>query len=133
MKYNLKNKTITIPDNEIKNSMDKLGLSKEEAIQLWLEDNDYTVNEEQVELDKKAKKVKIQHEAAGNVEKKSQKHRNVKVSDTKKSLFDTILTNIDRNELVDRENITVLKENKLIQVKIGDETFKIDLIQQRKG
>ena len=29
------------------------------------------------------------------------------------------------------ENVTVLKENKLFEVKIGDKTFKLDLIQQR--
>ena len=65
------------------------------------------------------------------MDKKPRKPMTIKVSDEKKSLFDTILTNLDRNEFVERENITVLKENKLIQVEIGDKIFKIDLIQCR--
>lgn len=47
MRYTLENgKTINIPDKEIENHMKILELSKEEAIQLWLEDNEYEINEE---------------------------------------------------------------------------------------
>ena len=46
MKYTLENgKVVNIPDNEIEYNMKTLELSKEEAIDLWLEDNDYQVNE----------------------------------------------------------------------------------------
>lgn len=132
MKYKFSDgRTVTIPDAEIEKNMEKLGLTKDEAVNLWLEDNEYEINEEQKELDDKAKKVKIDHDTASTVGKKSQKERTVKVSDEKKALFDTILRNLDRCECVERENIEVLKENKLIQVKIGKKTFKIDLIEQR--
>ena len=59
------------------------------------------------------------------------KPRTVKISDEKKELFTTILTNLNRAIGVERENVTVLKENKLIEVKIGEKTFKIDLIECR--
>lgn len=125
-------KVINIPNDEIEKSMKALQLTRDEAINLWLEDNEYEINEEQEELDQKAKKIKIKHDAeATKPRKKSEKPRVTKVSDEKKELFDTILTNIDRCTLVERENVSVLKENKLIQVKIGEKVFKIDLIEQR--
>lgn len=133
MKYTLPNgRAVNIPDKEIENSMRVLELTKEEAIQLWLEDNEYEINEEQAALDKTAKQVKIQHGAtAEKKERKTPKERIVKVSDEKQALFSTILANLDRCELVERENITVLKENKLIQVQIGSKIFKVDIIEQR--
>ena len=130
MKYSLNNgKVITIPDDEIQNSMDKLKLSLHEAIQMWLEDNEFELNEEQEELDQKAKQVKINLGAtSANKERKKTKERTVKISDEKKRLFDVIL-----NELIVEygENVEVKTENKLIQVKIGEKTFKVDLIEQR--
>lgn len=132
MKYSLSTGAIIeIPDKEIKNLMTNLDLTKIEAVETWLVDNDYEINEEQQELDNKAKKVKINRETGRKVPKTDKKPINVKVSDEKKSLFNTILSNLDRNEFVERENITVIKENKLIQVEIGDKIFKIDLIQTR--
>ena len=38
MKYILKGKEINIPDEELDNLVDKLDLTIEEAIQVWLED-----------------------------------------------------------------------------------------------
>ena len=55
----------------------------------------------------------------------------MKISDEKKELFNTVLQNLTRTIGVERENITILKENKLIQVKIGEKTFKIDIIEER--
>lgn len=128
MVYNFNGRNLTIPDNEIKALM-KLDLTKEEAIQTWLEDNEYIENEEQVELDAKAKKVKIDHGASAvdKAEKKPRTPRTVKVSDEKVALFDCLLGNLMENY----ENVDVLKENKLIQVEIGGKIFKIDLIEQR--
>ena len=131
MKYTLSNgKVVNINDKEIEKSMKALELTKEEAIQMWLEDNDYEVNEEQEELDSKAKKVKIQHGASAidKEEKKDKKPRVVKISDEKQALFSEIYQN-----LVDiyGESVEIVKENKLLVVKIGSKTFKIDLIEQR--
>jgi len=132
MKYQLKNgKTVNIPDDEIKKNCKLLEITETEAIQMWLEDNDYEVNDEQVALDEKAKKVKISHDAKAEGKKSEKKPRTVKISDEKKELFSTILQNLVRAEGVEPGNVTVLTENKLIQVKIGDKTFKIDIIQQR--
>ena len=136
MRYTLSNnKTITIDDNIIEKSMSALGLTKDEAIQMHLEDEGYLENAEQIALDSSARKVKIQHEAYELKERKKSKPRTSTVSDEKKALFNCILSNLDRcvtdNFEVSRENITVVKENKLIEVKIGEKTFKIDVIEKR--
>ena len=131
MKYQLKNgKSVNIPDKEIEKSMKALELTKEEAIQMWLEDNDYEVNEEQEELDSKAKKVKIQHGASAidKSEQKEKKPRVVKISDEKQALFSEILSNL---EDVYPNSVEIVKENKLLTVKVGTKTFKIDIIEQR--
>ena len=46
MKYKFKNKEIDIPDKEIEVLVDTLDLSLEEAIETWLVDNDYEIDEE---------------------------------------------------------------------------------------
>jgi hypothetical protein len=124
-------KQVTIPDGEIKNNMELLDLTEQEAINLWLEDNGYLDNQEQIELNEKAKQVKIDHDARAATAPKEKKPRTTKVSDEKKELFATIVRNLDRAEGVERENVTILKENKLIEVKIGEKTFKIDVIESR--
>ena len=45
MRYNLNGKNINIPDADIERSMKSLELTKEEAIQMWLEDEGYLENE----------------------------------------------------------------------------------------
>ena len=85
--------------------------------------------EEQKELEEKAKKIKIDHGAkAEKSEKKEKKPKTVKVSDEKKELFDMVYGGLIDNY---GENVEILKENKLIQVKINEKIFKVDLIEQR--
>lgn len=130
MKYTLPTgKTVNIPDKEIEQSMKALDLTKEEAIEMYLEDEGYLDNDEQIELNEKAKKVKIDHQASAidKTEKKEKKVREVKVSDEKQSLFAEIVENLTENG----RNYQILKENKLISVQIGEKIFKIDLIEQR--
>ncbi len=130
MKYTLENgKVVNIPDKEIEKSMKALDLSKEDAIQMWLEDNDYEVNEEQEELDSKAKKVKIQHGASAvDKTEKEKKPRVVKISDEKQALFGEIYLHLKE---VFGDNVQIVKENKLLTVTQGKKVFKIDLIEQR--
>lgn len=131
MKYILPNgKNVNIPDKEIEKNMKLLEISREEAIEMWLEDEGYLDNEEQNELDEKAKKVKIDHGASAidKTEKKEKKPREVKVSDEKQALFGEIVEKLAENG----RNYEIIKENKLICVKIGEKTFKIDLIETRQ-
>lgn len=132
MKYTLENgKVVNIKEEELEKLMKGLDVSKEEAIDIWLEDNEYQVNEEQEELDKKASKVKIQHGASADTPKGKKKVVTHKTSDEKKELFNTILTNLTRCIGVENENIKVLTENKLIEVTLNGKVFKVDLIETR--
>ena len=123
-------KTIKIDDKTIANLMDVLGLTKKEAIQTYLEDEGILENNEQVALDKKASTMTKVHDASRKMPK-TRKKPEIKVSDEKKFIFDLILTSLRENDEILPENVTVLKENKLIQVQINDKIIKLDLIQQR--
>lgn len=129
MKYTLKNgRSVVIPDKEIDKLVQSLEISIEDAVDLWLDDNGYEVNEIAKELDEKASKVHIDRDVTQKTSKKERKKPEIKTSDEKKELFSEILSDL---EDVYRGNVTVLNENKLISVKIGDKTFKIDIIQCR--
>lgn len=130
MRYTLENgKSVNIPDAEIEKNMKLLEISKEDAIEMWLEDEGYLDNEEQNELDEKAKKVKINHGASAiDKTQKEKKPRQKVASDEKQALFTEILNTLIG---VYGENIKIEKENKLILVKVGEKCFKVDLIEQR--
>ena len=128
MTYNLNGKIIQISELELDYLMKNLQISRQDAISLWLDDNGYTTNEEQEELDEKASKVHINKDIDTKKSKKSRKKPEKKVSDEKKMLFSEILSDL---EDVFKENVTVLNENKLISVKIDEKIFKIDIIEQR--
>ena len=130
MRYTTANgRVITIPDSELNKCMEKLQLTHDEAVQMWLEDNEIEVNQEQAELDKKAKSIKIQHGASTEKERKPPKPRTVKTSDEKKQLFHTVYSALLE---YGNSNVQILKENKLFSVQIGEKLFKIDLIEVRK-
>lgn len=132
MIYDFNGKKIKIPDAEIENSMKLLQLSKDEAIQMWLEDEGYLENEEQVALTQKAKDERITatiHQAsAKDATKKTQKERVRKENPTKEMVIAEIAKLLPNFA----ENIQVLNIGKLISFTIGEETYEIDLKQKRK-
>lgn len=130
MVVKVNDKSVKIPDETINKYIDKLSLTKDEAIALYLEEEGYQVNAEYEELDKKAKQVKILKGAKAATPTKPRKPRTVKISDEKQELFAFV-----QNALIaeySADNVQVVKENKLFTVAIGDKVFKIDLIEQRK-
>lgn len=132
MKYNLNGKNINIPDTDIKQSMKSLELTKEEAIQMWLEDEGYLENEEQEALEKKAKDNRITatiHQAsAKDPRKKTQKERVRKENPTKEMVIHEIAAILPNFA----EDIQILNVGKLISFRIGEEKYEIDLKQKRK-
>lgn len=130
MQYNFNGKNIRIPDEEIEKSMKVLDISKDEAIEMWLEDEGYLENEEQEELCKKAKENRITatiHDAK-DVKKKTQRERVRKENPTKRMVIAEIAKILPEFA----ENIQVLNIEKLISFTIGDNTYEIDLKQKRK-
>ena len=135
MRYDFNGRILNISDDEIKNSMKKLGLTKEQAIEMWLEDEGYLENEEQENLCKLAKENKITatiHQASGDKPKKQSKPKTVKVSTEKQDLFTLLDVTLDDYCKEMGGERTILNPNKLIQVELNGKTFKIDLIEQRK-
>ena len=133
MTYKLGNKTIKIPDADIKRSVEKLGITKEEAIQVWLEDEGYLENEEQEALEKKAKENRITatvHQArAVNPEKKTQKERVRKDDPTKELIIAETAKFLEKYA----ENIQITNIGKLISFKIGEDDYEFNLIRKRKA
>ena len=133
MLHTLPNKrTVTIPDREIDNYMKSLKISKDEAIELWLDDNDYVVNEERKILDDKAKKANVKLGLHATDEKKERKPRTIHTSDEKQLLFNELQAFLTNFCAEDGRKVEILTQNKLFSVKINDKSFKIDIIQSRK-
>ena len=129
MIYELDNgKHVTIPDGEIKKLMNSLQLKKQDAIDLWLSDNNYEEDLDQKELDEKASKVKIEMDVIIQKPKKERKKPERHISDEKKELFIEIFDVLSE---IYGENAKILNENKLIEVKIGEKRFKIDVVECR--
>lgn len=130
MTYTLGNKTIRIPDTDIQELMSHHSLTKDEAIQLWLEDEGYLENEEVEDLSKKAKtnKVTATIHQAKSTEKtdKPRKPKTVKISDEKQEIFKHLV-----KSLADYDT-TIVTENKLITIQLNGKTFKLDLVEQRQ-
>lgn len=122
-------KFVNIPKAEVENLMSKLDLNEFEACELWCDEHDLTENEEWNEAIEKTKNYKVKHDVAGKPREKKAKPRTVVVSDEKQTLFSDIWQNLSE---IYGENAEIVKENKLIIVKIGEKTFKVDLIEQRK-
>jgi len=113
----------------VETSVEKLGTDMEDVLLMWLEDNDYLINEEQEELDQEAKgKVKL---VATNEKpkKKTQKERVVKENPLKEQIIET-LANALKNLEVD--NLNIENKGKLITFSYKNEDFKVDLVQKRK-
>ena len=131
MKYNLDDKEIRIPDEEIKRYVETMHITEEEAIQIYLEDEGYLENEEQEALCAKAKENRVTAHlgARQNVEnKKTERER--KANPVKENLiaeFAKALEAMPAAYDIKIENIA-----KIITFKIDGREFKLDLIEKRQ-
>lgn len=127
MTIKFKGKEIKIPDEEIKNNMKILEISEEEAIQMWLEDNDYEVNEEVEKLTAKAKENKTNIRGENE---KSRAKRNVepKVNIDKENLI-KLLENALKSANI---NAKVTNKAKIIEFSYNNKQFKLDLVERRQ-
>jgi chemotaxis signal transduction protein len=130
MEIKVNNKVVKIPQKEIDNLMKTLELTEQEAIQTWLDDNDYTTNEVVEELTKKAKdnKTTLINKARVNVKNKKIT-RERKENPTKALIIAEIF-----NKLTEIEGISQLKvenKEKLVTFSLNDNEYKLDLVQKR--
>lgn len=137
MDYVLNNRTIKIPDKDIQNLQKTLELSKEEAIETWLSDNDYISDETVEELTKKAKENRITgkiHGAKAETAKKERKPREKKENPLKKQIIsgihDYFLDEIG-HIFPKNTTITIKNDEKYIDLCIDGLEFTINLVQHR--
>ena len=130
--YTLPNgKIAQVPNSAIEQNMRALKCSRDEAIELWLFDNDKLENEEEKALTQKAKDNRITatiHKAKAEYKPKTQRERVVKEDPTKEGIIQAIaelLPTLSATEVV------IEKKGKLITVTLGSDKFKVDLIRQR--
>ena len=127
MNYNFNGKTIRIPDDELTKNMRVLNLSKEEAIEMYLEDEGYLENEEVEALTKKAKDNKaVVHDAKADKPRKQVK-RERKPDEEKENLIE-ILANCLKNAGFEAE---ITNKSKIIEFSVGENHYKLDLIKKR--
>jgi len=129
--YKLENgKIIRINEKTIQNLMDKLDLDREDAIQVYLEDEGYEVNEEQEELTQKAKDNKITasiHKAEGKNKERKKVER--KPNPDKEALIAALADFL--NDMNEVEDVNITNIGKLVEFKFNGKAMKIDLIEKR--
>lgn len=134
-KINENNIEITLTNGKIvkcekdwaEKTMKTLEMSLAEVLQMYLEDNDYLINQEQDELDKKAKGV-VKPEASDKTKRKP-REKVQKENPTKERIIAEIA------QALQNLGVTALNiENKakIITFSYENECYKVDLIQKRK-
>ena len=125
-------KEVRIPDTDIERLVKTMQIDKEDAIQIWLEDEGYLINEEQEQLNQKAKENKshkiAKAERKAPIVLKNKKEKVVKENPTKEMVIAEIAKILPNFAT----NINIENKAKIITFRIGDEEYKLDLIQKRK-
>lgn len=128
--YKLENgKVIRISEATISNLMKNLNIDREDAIQVYLEDEGYEINEEQEELTQKAKDNKITS-TIHKAERKTKERKKVerKPNPDKEFLIQTLFEALD---IEGCENRVVENVGKIITFEFNGKKFKLDLVETR--
>ena len=130
--YRLGNgKVVNVPNAEINKLMTALRCSRNDAVDVWLCDNDYIDNPQEQELTAKAKENRITatiHEAKAEAKQKTQRERVVKEDKVKEAIIQAVA---DMLPNLNATNVVIEKKGKLITFEVGEDKFKFDLIRQR--
>ena len=129
MRITINGKNINIPEDEIECNM-KLVDSREEAIQIWLEDNGYANNEEQEALCAKAKDNRITstiHDAKDIAVEKKKREVTRKENPTKEMIISEVAALLKGLA----EDVTIENAAKIITFTLDGNSYKLDLIQRR--
>lgn len=118
-----KQRTVNIPEEDIRRSKSAFGLSNKEAIDMWLVDEGYLTDPTVEELNAKAK---------ANGVKGGSKKRTVrrKEDPVKRALIASLFDYIQ--EYAGVEDTTVRNPERIISFSLGDDTYEITLSKKRK-
>lgn len=118
-----KQRTVNIPDDDIKRAKSAYGLSNKEAIDMWLVDEGYLIDPTVEELNAK---VKANGVKGGS--KKRTVHR--KEDPVKRALIASLFDYILMYDGVD--SAAVRNPERIISFTLGDDTYEITLSKKRK-
>lgn len=122
-------KKVKVAKSYIDKNMKNLELDLEETLLMYLEDNDYIINEEQEELDKKAKGVIKTIATKETPKKKTQKERTQKDNPTKELIIQTVVNAL---QTLGVDNLNIENKAKLVTFTLDNKDFKVDLVEKRK-
>lgn len=118
-------------EKQIQTYMEKLGISREEAEQLFEDDAEDYIGEQGEEMTKNAKEVMRTIHGADSG-KKTQPKKNAprerKENPTKREIIQSLFAVVQN--LADSAEITNME--KYISFQIGEDTFELNLVQKRK-
>lgn len=121
---------VKISSKYIDNVVKSLDIDEEEAILTWLEDEEYIINEDQAELNEKAKANKANKVVkAKAVAAKTQKERVKKENPVKEEIITKVAEFLINGGYQD---VAIENKSKIITFKVGDREFKFDLVEKRK-
>lgn len=118
-----KQRTVNIPDDDIKRAKSAYGLSNKEAIDMWLVDEGYLENPVVEELNAKAAGNKVSAPRKRSVKRKEDPIKREIIA----SLFDYM-----QNNFKGFNNIIVRNPERIISLSLGEDTYEITLSKKRK-
>jgi hypothetical protein len=131
MLYSLNGKKYNIPDDYLTKNMQLLKISKMEAVQLWLEDENVLQNDELDALDAKAKNVKIDHGTSKGVGLTQKNSRPRKENPEKRDLIKFFYENINNCAEKGIKNAKITKSEREISFSIGENDYSLTLTCHR--
>lgn len=120
-------KTVKVNKEWADQTMKALDTDLEDVLLMFLEDNEYIINEEQDELDKKAKGV-VKPDVSDKTKRKP-REKVQKENPTKEKIIAEIAQTL---QTLGVENLKIENKAKIITFNYVNESFKVDLVQKRK-
>lgn len=121
------NKVVKVDKKWVDETMRTLEISLEETLQMYLEDEGYIINQEQEELNTKAKGVVKPQ--AGDKTKRKPREKVQKENPTKEMIIAEIAKTLQNLGVGD---LKIENKTKIVTFSYENENFKVDLIQRRK-
>lgn len=119
-------KNVKVAKKWVDTACQKLDIDVDSALEMWLEDNNYLENEEQNELDKKAKENKIKLGATEKTERKKV------IRERKPNIVkENIIKNLESCVKSFATDVKVENVGKIITFSYENKQFKLDLTEKR--
>lgn len=130
MQVQVNNKKVNIPDSVIAQYVKSLDISEEEAVQMYLDDEGYTTNDQVEEMTKKAKVNKTDKVVAQSKVERKKVERKAPENPLKENIIAYLYDILSKNNTI--YNIKVENKTKIITFMAENKQFKLDLVQKRE-